>query len=239
MPGTFIALEGPDGVGKTALARLLAPAAYDDVAPGAPPAAPGPLVYVSKRQVPAGSLYAAGLMEHLAAMLWHSGDDPVLPDSFWVGLQSSWFTASYAAVLSPLLEAGHDVLTDGWIYKLCSKLLLQGWSQSELDAVFGRVPAPDAVILLTADIPSLFGRRDWRLAELGMHVGYAELGRQSFIDYQTAGLHRLQDMARRHGWPVVPLDTVSTPAQSAARIAPVIDKIRARTPAGAGQGAGR
>lgn len=238
MPGTFIALEGPDGIGKTELARLLAPASYDGAGPPGEPGA-GPLVYVSKRQIPAGPPYAAGLMEHLSSMLWHSGDDPVLPDSFWTGLQASWFTAHYTAVVQPVLAAGHDVLTDGWIYKFCSKLLLQGYTQPELDAVFGRVRAPDAVILLTADIGPLYRRRDWRPAELGMHAGYAELGQESFTDYQTEGMNRLQDMARRHGWPVVPLDAGSTPAQAVARIAPVIGKIRGRTPAAAGRGAGR
>jgi hypothetical protein len=44
-------------------------------------------------------------MEHLAAMLWHFGDAPDLPDSFWAGLQAAWFTARSASVIGPLLEA--------------------------------------------------------------------------------------------------------------------------------------
>jgi hypothetical protein len=95
-------------------------------------------------------------MEHLAAMLWHSGDAPDLPDAFWTGLQAAWFTAHSTAVLAPLLDAGYDVLVDGWIYKFCSKLLLQGWAQPDLDVIFARVRRPDAVILLTASPAALY-----------------------------------------------------------------------------------
>jgi hypothetical protein len=73
-----------------------------------------PLVFTSKRQVSRTSAYAAGLMEHLATMLWHSGDAPDLLDAFWTGLQAAWFTAHSTAVLAPLLDAGYDVLVDGW-----------------------------------------------------------------------------------------------------------------------------
>jgi hypothetical protein len=61
------------------------------------------LVFVSKRQVSGTSTYAATLMDQLASMLWHSGDAPDLPDSFWVGLQAAWCTAHAETVVGPLL----------------------------------------------------------------------------------------------------------------------------------------
>jgi thymidylate kinase len=225
--GRLIALEGPDGVGKTALAERLAQVTYDAIADldsGVTTVAGGaPLVFISKRQVSRTSGYAAGLMEHLAIMLWHSGDAPDLPDAFWTGLQAAWFTAHSTAVLAPLLDAGYDVLVDGWVYKFCSKLLLQGWSQPELDVIFARVRRPDTVILLTASPAALYARRrDFRPA------GYDELNEESFVHYQEAGLPRLHAMADAGGWPVVRLDPGEPPAASAARIAPVLASVRAR-----------
>lgn len=234
MTGRLIVLEGPDGVGKTALAGRLAQATYEetvaDLGTGLT-AAPGdaPLVFTSKRQVSRTSPYAAKLMEHLANMLWHSGDAPDLPDAFWTGLQAAWFTAHSATVLQPLLDAGYDVLVDGWTYKFCSKLLLQGWAVPQLDIIFGSARRPDAVILLTADPAALYARRqDFRPAELGMHAGYDELNEESFVHYQGASLQRLHAMADAGQWPVVSLDPGEPAAASAARIMPVLAAARAR-----------
>jgi hypothetical protein len=235
VPGRFIVLEGPDGVGKTTLARLLAECSYDHAVAALPsPDQTGEraqtsvrqLVFVPRRQISETSAHARELMEHLAVMLWHSGDPPDLPDSFWVGLQVSWFTAHGTAVLEPLLAAGHDVIVDGWFYKFCSKLLIQGYTQDSLEVIFARVVVPDAVVLLTADLGELFDRRqEFRPAEMGMHAGYRVLNRATFIDYQQAGLDRLRAYAKRLGWPVVWLDAAS-PETSAAELSDLISRFR-------------
>ncbi|MEU1606017.1 dTMP kinase [Micromonospora matsumotoense] len=232
MQGRFIALEGPDGVGKSTLAARLGHLTYPAaVARLGADAATGELVFVSRRQISATSTYAAGLMSQLSTVLWHSGDAPDLPDAFWVGVQAAWFTAHATTVVQPLLTAGYDVIVDGWTYKFFSKLLLQGYTDTDLQTIFRRVRMPDAVVLLTADMGALYDRRQarFRPAELGMHAGYTALSRVTFIDYQQQGLDNLLTYAARHGWRTVALDPGSSIEACVSTLAPVITEIRAAT----------
>ncbi len=238
MPGRFIAMEGTDGVGKTSLASRLADLTYEPAvawlteprATTTPEVGVGTLVFVSRRQVSATSTYAATLMEHLSTMLWHSGDAPDLSDAFWVSLQAAWFTAHTETVVGPLLNAGFDVLVDGWLYKFFAKLLLQGFTESDLAVIFDRVRMPDSVLLLLADVGAIYDRRsDFRLAELGMHAGYGnldDLNRDTFVDYQTRTALNLQDLADRHGWRTAQLDSDEPIPAVADRLVPIIAELR-------------
>ena len=239
MPGRFIALEGTDGVGKTSLARRLADLDYDTaVARLAEPTVlemgASPLVFVPRRQISSTSSYAATLMEHLSTMLWHSGDAPDLSDAFWVSLQAAWFTAHTETVVGPLLSAGFDVVVDGWLFKFFAKLLLQGFTEPDLAVIFNRVRVPDAVLLLQADVSAVYDRRrDFRPAELGMHADYGELhdlGRDTFIDYQTKTARNLQMLADRHGWRTAHLDPDESMPATADRLAPIIAELRTSPP---------
>lgn len=238
MQGRFIALEGPDGVGKSTLAERLGDLDYTTAVArlGDADADIGErgLVFVSRRQISATSDYSSGVMSQLSNVLWHSGDAPDLPDAFWVGVQAAWFTAHATTVVQPLLAAGYDVIVDGWTYKFFSKLLLQGYTDSDLLAIFRRVRMPDTVVLLTADIGALYDRRQarFRPAELGMHAGYSDLGRDTFIDYQQQGLDNLHTYAARHGWRTVALDPVALdPGPSVddcvTALTPVLTEVRA------------
>jgi len=235
VPGRFIALEGTDGVGKTSLARHLAALSYETAAAQLVQLADssvraGGLVFVSRRQISATSGYAATLMEHLSTMLWHSGDAPDLSDAFWVSLQAAWFTAHTETVVGPLLGAGFDVIVDGWLYKFFAKLLLQGFTEPDLAVHFGRVRMPDAVLLLRADPAAVFDRRqDFRPAELGMHASYGgldDLGRDTFVDYQTRTAANMAAFAERHNWPTADLDPDEPISATAQRLAPIIARLR-------------
>lgn len=238
VPGRFIALEGTDGVGKTALARHLTDLDYETAiarlsttpATTPPDVGAGTVVFVRRRQISATSTYAATLMEHLSTMLWHSGDAPDLSDAFWVSLQAAWFTAHTETVVGPLLEAGFDVLVDGWLYKFFAKLLLQGFTEPDLAVIFARVRMPDAVLLLQADASAVYDRRnDFRPAELGMHADYGHLdnlGRDTFVDYQTKTALNLQRFADQHGWHTMRLDLGEPIPATADRLAPIITELR-------------
>ncbi|MDN5757179.1 MAG: hypothetical protein L0H59_01410 [Tomitella sp.] len=231
MPGRFIAVEGTDGVGKTAIARHLADITYE-AAVAELPRTSGGVAFVPRRQVSKTSPYAATLMEHMSTMLWHSGDAPDLSDAFWVSLQAAWFTAHTETVLGPLLDVGLDVVVDGWVYKFFAKLLLQGFTEPELAVIFARVRMPDAVLLLRADAGAVYDRRGtFRPAELGMHAHYGaldELGRDTFIDYQTRAAANLQAFADRDGWPTVHLEPDESLPATVERLAPIVAELRAR-----------
>ncbi|MFD0200685.1 MULTISPECIES: dTMP kinase [Saccharothrix] len=215
MTGRFVALEGIDGVGKTTLAGRVADLTYEQWLAGEGREPPG-VVFVSRRARSGTSPFAATLMEHLAQMLWHSGDSRDLEPAFWVTLQASWFTAHSTCVIGPVLDSGHDVVVDGWYYKFWSKLLGQGFRRDDLETVFAGVREPDRVILLDADVAAVFDRRaDFRPTELGLHAGYRGLDRDSFIDYQGRGLTVLREMARGLGWTTLTVTAGETVPETA------------------------
>lgn len=223
--GLFIAFEGPDGVGKTTLATIIADQRYDDVVAGGHIAAArdDAITFVSRRQPSLTSPFAKRLMGHLSTMLWDCGDERDLSDSFWLATQAAWFTAHSETVIGPLLAEGHTVLVDGWIYKFQAKLLLQGHSQSTLDTMFRSVRKPDTVILLEGDARHLYDRKaEFRARELGMHAGYAQLNRETFVEYQTRAASNLRRYAERPSWRVFEVGIDESPAATAARLAPLV-----------------
>ncbi|WP_406279178.1 aminotransferase class I/II-fold pyridoxal phosphate-dependent enzyme [Nocardia sp. NBC_00881] len=228
--GRFIALEGPDGAGKTTLAAQLAEIDYDTALDRLASVGTGQgLVFVSRRQISRTSAYAAALMEHLSTMLWHSGDDPVLSDGFWASLQAAWFTAHSETVIAPLLASGFDVLVDGWLGKFSAQLVSQSFTESALEVVFERVLKPDAVVLLATDPAAAYDRgREFRASELGMHTGLDghELGRDSFITYQTRTADTLGLFAQRRGWRVVDVASSESVDDTVSRLSSVITELR-------------
>lgn len=223
MPHKFIVVEGPDGAGKTTLAAAAAQALGEQG-----------VVHLTRRQISTASSYAARLMEPLATMLWHSGDAPDLPDSFWVHLQAAWFTAHATQVVAPAQAEVH-VLVDGWFYKLWSKLLLQGYPRAELDDLFTRVPRPDHVILLDVEPSLLWARKAdrFRPAELGMHTGVPleQLGRETFLAYQGAALKNLRSLAAEQGWSVIEVPAGQSEQDTSARLAEHVAELIEAPPA--------
>lgn len=210
--GKFLVLEGPDGSGKTTLAKKVANALGDLG-----------LNHLSRRQVSEENLFIGTMMSHLAEMLWNGGDSTDLPDYFWAYVQGAWFTAHANNLIRPALSKG-SVIVDGWYFKLVSNLQSQGWSAEELDKFFARIQNPDHVILLSVDPFILWGRRgeSFRPTELGMHRKYSTLSKESFIDYQQGSLDNFKKMAEIMSWPVIEVAGGETEDDTTTRIVQLI-----------------
>ncbi|MFD4004657.1 aminotransferase class I/II-fold pyridoxal phosphate-dependent enzyme [Streptomyces rubiginosohelvolus] len=220
MTAPFIVLEGPDGAGKTTLARLTAELL-----------AARNLRHLDRRQIAQTSPFVTHLMEQLANMLWNSGDSRDLNDDFWAHLQASWFSAHGQHVVGPALAEG-PVVVDGWFHKMSAKLAGQGWSRTDLDRLFAKVRRPDHVILLRTSPRTMWARREGTLrpTELGMHNrAYSELGEQSFLDYQQDALDRMTATAEREGWDIVDVPEDEDVNTTAARLVSLIEAVLDRS----------
>lgn len=223
----FITLEGGDSAGKSSLAIVLADLEYRLALPVLKRGDRGHgLVFVSRRQISQTSVYSRELMQLLATMLWESGDDPVLPDTFWARLQASWFTAHSATVIGPLLDAGFDVITDGWLGKVSANLLTQGrHSAADLEVLFAPVRMPDVTVLLRVDPATAWARRcSLRPSEMDMNAGAGLTGaaRMSFLDYQGRILTTLGRLAVEQRWAVLPVGAEEALEQTAHRLSTLV-----------------
>ncbi|MEV0484513.1 aminotransferase class I/II-fold pyridoxal phosphate-dependent enzyme [Streptomyces sp. NPDC050508] len=216
MTAPFIVLEGPDGAGKTTLARLVASML-----------AHRGLRHLDRRQIADTSPFVTHLMQQLANMLWNSGDSRDLADDFWAHLQASWFSAHGQHVVTPALAEG-PVIVDGWYHKMAAKLSEQDWSEPDLDRLFAKVRRPDHVILLRTSPKTMWERREGTLrpTELGMHNRqYAELGEQSFLDYQQRALDNLTTTAESQGWHVVDVADDEDANETASRLVSLLEGV--------------
>ncbi|AYF75286.1 aminotransferase class V-fold PLP-dependent enzyme [Nocardia yunnanensis] len=225
--GRFLALEGTNGSGKSTLAAHVADLDYAGatriLADGDPRRG---LVWVSRKQPAVTDTNSAMVMARLAEVLWGDVADPAaLPDSFWAATQAAWFTAFSSAVLAPLLDAGFDVLVDGWIGRISTQLLAQGnHSSAELAVLFAHVRRPDVTVLVDVD-PAVTWQRhaEVKPGDLGIHAG-ADItqARAAFTDYQQRTRTGLCLAAAEHSWPILHVGATETAEQSAQRLAALL-----------------
>jgi Thymidylate kinase len=204
----LICLEGIDGSGKTALAR------------GVAEKFPHLVAFQSRRAAATTSPYAGAIAERLAKVLWGSGDSTDVSPTFWLYLQAAWYVL--LAENRRESRAAEIAITDGWYFKFVARLRLQGYDPRVLDATFSEVPKPDRVILLDVEPAVAWKRKAFRPLETGMHVPGSEGGHAGFIEYQGGTLRILREMAERHRWDVLTVDSNEDIETSIERVASLI-----------------
>jgi thymidylate kinase len=203
--GSFIAIEGIDGAGKTTAARAAA-----DVLRSRGKQA----VAVARDDAARCSAYVAGHMAMLQELIWgEPAGAPYLDlgDEHWVHLQAAWYAAFARCVVLPAVAEGSVVLADTWGYKFLAKLSLRPQERVRFDAawaLFEDFVRPDVVVHLHADPAVAAARKpSFSGSETGNREGGPELSAAAFTGYQRDVAEVLESFARKGSW--VCVDTAS------------------------------
>jgi thymidylate kinase len=196
--GSFIAIEGIDGAGKTTAARVAAEVLRSRGRQA---------VAFARDDAPGCSAYVTGHMTALRDLIW--GEPPDAPyldlgDEHWIYLQAAWYSALARCVVLPAVAEGSIVLADTWGYKFLAKVALRPPERVSFDAawaVFQALPQPDAVVHLHADPAAAAARKPaFSGSETGNREGAPELSASAFTAYQQDLAEVLESFAGKGGW---------------------------------------
>ena len=197
--GACIVIEGIDGAGKSTIARRTA-AAVTDV----------PVRYTSHKEVVSEHPGVAHAMHGLADILWPKDQQHLagLPSRYRVLLHAAWFSIFSECVIVPRVKSGSVLLMDGWYYKMMARLRVDGYEAGYLDTIFSGATEPDEIIFLDPPPEEVWtrmeaGGRTFGPVEMGMYAGYTDLGRASFLSYQSRTRETLKLIAEERGHKLV------------------------------------
>lgn len=216
--GAFLVLEGVDGSGKSTIGRAVE-ATMTDV----------PVVYTSHKEIPTHPPEVEQSMRELAAVLWPKDQRHLagLPSEYRVLLHAAWFSIFSECVIKPRVAAGAVMIVDGWYYKIMARLRVDGYDQHYLDVIFSRAAEPDEVILLDPPVAEVWARKEaggrgFGPVEMGLYAGYKELGRDSFIDYQSRTRDAIKAVAEERQRRLVVVRDVSSVEHTLSSVTSVI-----------------
>lgn len=214
MTGALIVLEGIDGAGKSTLRDPVASRLTDL----------GVTAHHTKEPATAPQ-FAHNSMCTLASLLWSGADAPsdhLQGSHYWLYLQALWYAQASRFVVEPKLTRGESLVADGWYFKFYAKLRLQGFETGFLDSVFAPALKPDVVVLLDPEVPAVWERRGFSCSEMGLHANEHDLGRESFVRYQSGVRESLLELGAEHGWIVASVHQTEDVARTADRVARLV-----------------
>lgn len=194
----FIVLEGIDGSGKTTLAKAVAER-YPNT------------VFISRKSLPSEKSFVSEQMAKVHELMWtpnHGALDHLLPRDYWVFLQRTWYTLLQEFVIEPELQAGKNVICDGWFYKFWARLEQQNYQFEYLETIFSAVKKPDKVVLLDVSVEEVLRRKqDFKEYEMGSHLDGKEGSIEKMIHFQATTHKNLKNYARKYNWEALELPT--------------------------------
>jgi dTMP kinase len=196
--GYFIALEGVDGCGKTTLSKKMVEIIDSS-----------DFVYCSRKTIMNHDPFIEEQMRKVASLMWthNSGIlDHFLPKHYYIHLQAAWYSLLTKFVIKPLLKQDKTIIVDGWIYKFMARLLQQDSTNDYLRTIFSHIMEPDLILLLDVDIELIWSRKqDFKLYELGSHLGHENPNKTTFFDFQSRTWHNLIEFSKNQNWKMVRL----------------------------------
>jgi dTMP kinase len=181
-PGKLIAMEGPDGVGRSTQIALLRE--HLEASGYA----------VSSTGLKRSELAAEGIQE---AKQGHTMDALTM---------ALFYAADFADRLEreiiPALRAGFVVITDRYVYSLIARAQVRGLDPKWTRALYGFALVPDAVLYLHCDlehlVPRVLNARGFDYWESGMDfMGYNDFF-QSYIAYQNRMLDTFDALGKEY-----------------------------------------
>lgn len=216
-------MEGIDGSGKSTTTREVA-AALQDVG----------VTSASYKGVATTSVEIQSGMRQLNAILW-PGDQAHLrhlPSRYRVLLHAAWASLLSEGVVQPALEDGRIFLFDGWCYKIMARFFVDGYPREYLNTLFSHVVEPDHVIMLDPDVESVWERgqehgRKFSPVEMGLYQGYTELGKDTFVSYQSRTRDALLMFAKERNKNITLIKTNGSTEESCIKVEALIRQMLA------------
>ncbi len=198
--GFFIALEGVDGCGKTTLSKKVVEIINSS-----------DVIHCSRKAIMSSDPFIEEQMKKVASLMWTQNRgilDHFLPKHYYIHLQAAWYSLLTNFVVKPLLEQNKTIVVDGWVYKFVARLLAQDATNDYLKTIFSHIMEPDLVLLLDVDIELIWNRKqDFKLYELGSHLGHENPNKATFLDFQSRTWINLKYLSNNESWKMVQLPT--------------------------------
>ena len=183
-PGKLIVIEGTDGVGRTTQAVMLRSylesQGYAVVDTGA------------ARSELAGKGIKRAKEGHTLG--------PISLSLFY----ATDFADRFEKQILPALKAGFLVLNDRYIYSLIARAIVRGVDEAWLKDIYGTAVKPDIVFYLKISplelIPRVLGAKGFNHWESGMDLKLGNDLYESFVNYQTKLISKLDEMSKEYGF---------------------------------------
>jgi dTMP kinase len=221
--GKFIVLDGIDGSGKSTITKLVAERLQD-----------ASVVQTRYKEIATTSPELETGMRQLDAILWPPTQDHLrhLPSRYRVLLHAAWVSLVSDAVVAPRIASGETLLFDGWCYKIMARFVVDGYSEDYIKLVFSSAGEPDDVILLQPDVELVWSRaiqngRRFSRVEMGLYQGHTELGKDTFISYQSRTRDAILALAKMSGRNVIVLDANGSIEETAAEVESIVRELLA------------
>ena len=114
------------------------------------------------------------------------------------------FADRFEKQILPALKAGFIVLNDRYIYSLIARAQVRGVEQNWLKEIYGTALKPDLVFYLKIGvkdlIPRVLGAKGFNYWESGMDLRLGDDMYESFVNYQTKLIEKLDDMSKEYSF---------------------------------------